>query len=236
MPRRPGGDKLHNKRKLDRKNDTKSTVPDIIIACEDSKSSPAYFKKIVDNLRDNRIITSDSFVIVKHKHTNPVGVLEDLIAYSDVNGKKYKDFDNKWIVIDRDKGGHTPKDFNEALLMAKNSNIEVAYSNDSFELWYLLHFNYINTPMTRVDILSKLIILLKELDPKEFSKLNKVNIKNEKYTNIIFDTLLDKQQKAITKATKLLKSYNPNHNPEKDNPSTTVHLLVEVLNKLHISK
>ena len=56
MGRRRGGDKIHNKNKELKKSDfrrttnDKTTLPDIIIACEDSVSSPTYFRMIVDNL------------------------------------------------------------------------------------------------------------------------------------------------------------------------------------------
>ena len=37
---------------------------------------------------------------------------------------------------------------------------------------------------------------------------------------------------AIKNAKKLLESYGENHNPEIDNPSTTIYKLVEILNNL----
>jgi hypothetical protein len=45
----------------------------------------------------------------------------------------------------------------------------------------------------------------------------------------MYDKILDKQKIAIKFAKKLRASYDP-HNPERDNPCTTVHLLVEALN------
>jgi hypothetical protein len=46
----------------------------------------------------------------------------------------------------------------------------------------------------------------------------------------MYEILKDKQPQAIETATKLLATYDP-HIPESDNPATTVHLLVEELNK-----
>jgi hypothetical protein len=242
---RRGGDKIHNRKKELEKNDfkrqtnDKETVPDIIIACEDSVSSPTYFQKIVDKLIKDKKITQDSFVIAKHSHTNPSGVLQDIKSYSK-NNKTYKDFKHKWIVIDRDKervngGGHKEEDFNNTLRNAKSKrkdlNIEVAYCNDSFEFWYLLHFTYRDTAILRDEIIEKVIKKLKNLEPKMFLNLNKNNIKQRRYTEMIFDILLDKQKEAFKNATKLLNTYI-NHNPEQDNPSTRVHILVEILNKL----
>lgn len=245
-------DKLHNRRKqalkaqdFKAKKKDKSKVPDIIISCEDSVSAPAYFRNIVKNLIKEKKITQDSFVIVPSEilsGTNPSKVLERLKKYEDRNGKTYKDFQHKWIVIDRDVervngGGHTTEDFNVAINNAKstkqNLNIEVAYSNDSFELWYLLHFDYITTGILRDDINTKLIKKLKEKNPYKFSKLNKKNIKQDNYVKYIFEELLEFQEDAIKNAERLLESYGNQHSPEKDNPSTTIHKLVVILKTLN---
>lgn len=244
---RRGGDKIFQRKKerekeaFTREIDTKTTVPDIIIACEDSVSSPTYFKSIVANLIKEKLITQDSFVIAKHKHTNPLGVLEDLKSHKDKNKKTYENFEHKWIVIDRDiervnGGGHTAEDFNSAIQAADSEEdekkVEVAYSNDAFELWYLLHFDAISTSFTRDEINKRLIKKLKTLDLKKFSKLDKDNIKTVHYTKLIFEATLDKQPDAMKNAESLLKSYGTTHNKEKDNPATTVHKLVEILNTI----
>ena len=246
MARRRGGDKIHNKKKELEKKDfkrqvnDKTTVPDIIIACEDSVSSPTYFRMIINELISKKVITQDSFVIAPHKHSNPMGVLQDLKNYKQ-DGKVYKDFEHKWIVIDRDSprvngGGHSKEDFNNSLKNAKskksNLNIEVAYANDSFELWYLLHFEYRNSAILRDEILKLVIQRLKDIDIHKFAKLNKDNIKQENYTKLIFDTLNPLQITAIKNAKKLLNSYGDSHNPESDNPSISIHRLVEILNNL----
>ena len=243
-----GSDKIHNRKKelkqkdFDRKKNNKNKVPDVILSCEDSVSAPTYFQRIIDNLIKEKKITQDSFIIVPHLDiTHPSGVLKKLKEYKDENGKTYKDFDHKWIIIDRDiervnGGGHKAEDFNLAINNAKskksNFNIEVAYANDSFELWYLLHFEYRNTAILRDEISTSLIKKLKTIDPHLFLKLNKKNIKDKNYTKHIFNTLLSLQNTAIKNAEKLLNSYSSSHNPEKDNPSTTVHKLVKILNNL----
>ena len=167
--------------------------------------------------------------------------LKNLKRYKNSYGKTYKDFDHKWIVIDRDiekvnGGGHTAEDFNNAITNATNRrgdlNIEVAYANDSFELWYLLHFEYRTTTIIRDEIVVQVIKKLKEREPHKFINLNRDNIKKDNYTKLIFETLLPLQSKAIENAKKLLESYGNNHNPEKDNPSTIVHKLIILLNNL----
>jgi hypothetical protein len=237
MGRRGSGDKIHQRRKQElekeafaRQKENKNKIADVIIACEDETSAPTYFRLFVAELIRDKIITQDSFVIADHGHTNPSGVLKDKCT----SGKTYKDFEHKWIAIDSDiervnGGGHTAQDFNDAMQKAKKLKVEVAHSNDSFELWYLLHFCYRDTPILRDEILDEVIAKLKAKNKHKFSKLNKDNIKETNYTKLIFEELVELQDDAVRNATKLLDSYGATHNPEEDNPSTTVHKLVEVL-------
>jgi len=104
----------------------------------------------------------------------------------------------------------------------------VAYANDSFELWYLLHFEYRTTAIMRDEIIKKVIFYLKNIDENIFRFLNEDNFKIEKYNKQIFKVLENLQLSAIKNAKKLLESYNP-HNPEKDNPSTNIYKLLETL-------
>lgn len=101
-------------------------------------------------------------------------------------------------------------------MTSKYQNIKIAYSNEAFELWYLLHFNYYDTKMSRTSYKKMLTSLLKE--------------KYKKNSVDMYEKLLDKQANAIRNAKKLLSAYS-SLNPEQDNPSTTVFILVEELNK-----
>ncbi len=224
--------KEQSRKDFNREIDNKSKKLDIIIACEDKVSAPCYLDTLFSQLKKDRKIASGSMIIAKHKHTDPSGVLKDLKTHNE-NGLTYKDFTHQWIVIDRDnqtanKKGHTPQNFNNALVAAKKEDIRVAYSNDCFELWYLLHFDYIITPMYRDKILSRLIDKLKQVDNSTFDKLTKDKIKSQSWTKKIYNELLDKQENAIQNAEKLMRSYK-HHNPGSDNPSTSMHLLVKLL-------
>lgn len=173
-------------------------------------------------------------VIAKHEHVNPKGVLKDLLNHKK-DDKTYKDFEHRWIVIDRDiarvnGGGHPKDDFLTALSEAKSKRVEVAYSNDCFEIWYLLHFVYRDTAISRDDVIKEVIKKLKDKNFETFSKLNKENIKTKEMTELIFNELLELQKTAIKNAKKLLENYADLHNPELDNPSTKVFELVEILN------
>ncbi|MBN1839923.1 MAG: RloB domain-containing protein [Campylobacterales bacterium] len=230
--------KEQTKQDLKRKSATKEKIPDIIIACEDEASAPTYFKMLVAQLKSSRKITPDSFVIANHTNTHPTGILEDLKSHKcRFSGKTYKDFRHKWIVIDRDKeringGGHSTEDFNNALMQTKRLKVEVAYANDAFELWYLLHFNYVDSAISRDDLLIKVIEKLQARNASKFVQLDKDTIKQADFTKLIFDELHALQETAIKNATRLMAFHGESHNPESDNPSIAIHKLVELLNSL----
>ena len=79
-----------------------------------------------------------------------------------------------------------------------------------------MHFEFLNTGIPRSDYIKKLKALLGH--------------KYKKNSETIYDELLNKQPTAIKNAATLLKQYYP-QNPVEDNPSTTVHLLVQELNR-----
>lgn len=125
-----------------------------------------------------------------------------------------EEYDQVWCVFDRDEW--TPEDFNTACKKAKEQGFEVAYSNEAFELWYVLHFVFLNTGISRKDYCKKLTTLLGH--------------EYEKNSETIYDQLFANQPTALKNAKKPLERYNPK-NPANDNPSKTVYKLVEELNK-----
>ena len=122
-------------------------------------------------------------------------------------------FDHLWIVFDKDD--FPDEHFNEAVFDAKRKNIEAAYSNESFELWLLLHFEFLNSAIGRnqyADKLNKYMGVYKKSEPDIYRKVSEAGNESE----------------AILRAKKLFDSYDHN-SPAKENPSTRVHLLIEAL-------
>jgi hypothetical protein len=206
-------------KKIERKEKTKKELERIILACEGTVTEKDYFESIFKELMDIKGISKTSLVIAKHAHTNPKGVLHDL----EMELEKDDEFEYKWIVIDRDEmrvngGGHSLEDFNAAISSAKAQGINVAYSNPSFEIWYLLHFEYRNTGIDRDEVIVK---LNRYID----------YVKNSKK---IFFEIKEKQIDAIGFSKRLEAEYRTGGrelNPAMDNPSSTVYQLVEQLNK-----
>ena len=180
-----------------------------LIVCEGEKTEPNYFRRFPV---DTNVIKLD----IKGEGKNTKSLVEKAIELK--NDSESDETDRFWCVFDRDKNPKNPNDaqnFNAAINNAKNNGIKVAYSNDAFELWYLLHFHYYNAAISRKDYQNMLTNLLGH--------------KYEKNSETIYDELKNQQQDAIKNAKRLLKEYD-RPNPETDNPSTTVHLLVEELN------
>jgi hypothetical protein len=174
--------------------------PRILIVCEGEKTEPAYF----DGFR----VPSVKIEIVG-LGKDPLTIVERANAL-----RRKDDYDQVWCVFDRDDV--ILERFNQALAMAKRYNIKVGYSNQAFELWYLLHFHYCDTAMVRSDYIGRLS-----------QELGSPYRKNDP---TLYGELLPKQADAIQNAERLLGQYLPK-NPANDNPSTTVHELVKVLNR-----
>ncbi len=185
-----------------RKVNTKEIKQRFLIVCEGAKTEPNYFR----SFRVPKVV-----IDIQGLGQNPTKLVQ---SAKELKSQGDDDYDQVWCVFDRDSW--TKQDFNSAISNAEKYGFEVAYSNEAFELWYVLHFEFLNTGIPREDYMKKLTFLLGK--------------KYQKNSGNIYDDLIDRQDTAIKNAKKLLKQYEP-QNPEQDNPSTTVHLLIEQLNK-----
>jgi len=173
--------------------------PRILIACEGGKTEPNYFRAFRPANIDVRGLGMNTFSLV----TEAIRIRDD-----DPYG-----FDQVWAVFDRDD--FPANDVNRAFDLAQHNNVNIAFSNEAFELWYVLHFDYMDAGIARhqyIEILKNRLGSYKKNDPTMYYQL------------------LNRQENAINNAIRLLGQYNP-VNPEQDNPSTTIHYLVIELNK-----
>jgi hypothetical protein len=198
MPRR----KINSRGYSPRKVDTREVKQRFLIVCEGEKTEPNYFRSF-------RVPKNVAEIDVQGVGENPSKLVNKAKEL-----KEQEEYDQVWCVFDRD--AWTPEDFNNAIKNATKQGFKVAYSNEAFELWYVLHFEFLNTAIPRSDYVKKLSFLL--------------NRKYQKNSETIYDELFRKQATAIKNAINLLNQYAPPI-PAKDNPSTTVHLLVQELNK-----
>ncbi len=124
-----------------------------------------------------------------------------------------------WCVFDKDDFPN--HNFDNAIQRAKSNDLKLAYSNEAFEIWFLLHFEFYNNPIPRQDYKEKLT-----------NKLGKEYLKND---IMLYKDLENKQEKAIKNAKQLfelqLLELHKGKSHAALNPVTTVFLLVEELNK-----
>jgi hypothetical protein len=172
-----------------------------LIVCEGEKTEPAYFQAFH--------IPSVVTVKVEGLAKAPLTLVEKAIELWDSTR-----YDQAWCVFDRDD---VPAErFNQALDLAQRQKIKVAYSNQAFELWFLLHFHYCDVAQARQDYCDRL--------SHELGRTYQKNDRN------LYQELLPWQDMAIRHAERLLAQYNP-PNPAADDPSTMVHELVQELNR-----
>jgi hypothetical protein len=98
--------------------------------------------------------------------------------------KKQEDYDQVWCVFDRDSW--TVEDFNNAILNCNAQGFKVAYSNEAFELWYVLHFEFLNTGIPRRDYLRKLTSLI----GREYRKIAKPYMMSYLRSNLLLLEML----------------------------------------------
>lgn len=112
-----------------------------LIVCEGTKTEPNYFQSFTSKQSGNTI-----FIETFGTATNTIQVVQKAI---DLRNNAAKDYDAVWAVFDKDN--FSAKDFNAAIQLAEREQIGCAWTNEAFELWYLLHFVNRTTPMSRKD-------------------------------------------------------------------------------------
>lgn len=203
-----------------REKNTKTKKKIFLIVCEGKKTEKHYFDALV----------AKSPSLVREVEVEGVGkgtmeVVKKAIALEE---KINKDFDQVWVVFDKDDFS----DFNEAIAFAEKQKVQnrkttykVAWSNESFELWYCLHFDYYNTAMPRQDYICHIENAIKKQKGQEKFKYDKAGIDMYELLNLYGD-----EAEAIKRAQKLRALYN-DENYAAHNPCTCVDLLVQELKK-----
>jgi hypothetical protein len=197
------------KRKVNysRRVNTRCLRDRILILCEGEKTEPNYFRKFPLNIELVEIH-------VEGTGANTLSLVEEAISRGQNAANDGRPYNQIWCVFDRDL--FPPGNFNSAFRVADENRIHIAYSNQSFELWYLLHYNFNDAAIDRKTYARRLTKWM--------------GSKYRKNDEGIYGLLEERQPAAIQNAKRLRDRYHP-CNPEKDDPSTTVHTLVETLNE-----
>jgi hypothetical protein len=159
------------------------------------------------------------------KGQSKLKLIESTISIIENSNTKH---DEVWCVFDMDvkQGEKEFSDFDNAITKGKSLGYKIAYSNDSFELWFYLHFNYTEQKNHRTfyyEFLGGQWNLNYEKDGKAYKFCQGIYSKLENDENA-------SQEKAIERAEKL---YNQQSDLSfhQQNPISLVYELVNYLNE-----
>lgn len=218
-----------------RKVSGRSKGKTFLIVCEGEETEPNYFKGFQQIAHTKRI------AFIKIKEGVGVGITVVKTAKQLKEQGNYAD-DEVWCVFDRDlkKENNNQQNFNQAIKSAIENKLNLAVSNDAFELWFLLHYEFYQSETHRSDYKTML------------SFKTRLGEKYEKNSETMYEKLKDKESNAINFAKKLWSSHcnlyeiddsDPNNLTVEQriiihniNPSTTVYQLVEKLNEVIFPK
>jgi len=117
--------RLRKKRNLNRSRASKQVLPIILIVCEGKNTEPSYF---------NQLKFKTARVEAVGEGYNTISLIDRAEFLS-----KQDTYDEVWCVFDKDD--FTNYNFNSAIYKAEGMGFKVAYSNQAFEYWLILHFN-----------------------------------------------------------------------------------------------
>jgi hypothetical protein len=189
----------------------------ILIVCEGENTEPSYFRQF-------RLSSAEIMSL-------GIGASTLQVVNRANNERQKRKYDQVWVVFDKDD--FPAKDFNAAIELAEKLGFGVAYSNQAFEYWLILHFeDHQGNGLHRDFYNEKLNFYLQKLKIKYDGKGTKI-IKND-----LFDALLQNDpnnnvtrvQNAINRASKRYNELD-HRSPALEESSTTVFRLVEEIMK-----
>lgn len=188
-----------------------------LIVCEGTKTEPFYFEALIKN----HFSTVREVTIEGEGMSTTALVDETMKIKKDLERKNAMTFDRVWVVFDKDDFG----DFNEAIEKARKFGFQSAWTNEAFELWYYLHFEYLDTGIGRAEYIDKL--------QKAFrNRMGDENFKYEKRNPEIYKLLQQYGKEDLAKRfAERLRSLFAGTNYVTHKPCTMIDKLVDELEK-----
>lgn len=195
-----------------------------LIVCEGEKTEPYYFEGFKNDLPKG--VLESVTIDITGTGKNTLSLIEEVMTQRDVReqatGRRY---DQVWAVFDRDN--FPAQNFNNAIFKARQLRPEIycAWSNEAFELWYLLHFDFFQNAMSRMEYQVKLEAAIKQ----RMGQVYKYNKRDPGLYRIL--KRYGSVEQAIVRAKRLHDQYH-SENFAEHNPCSLVYLLVAELRKL----
>lgn len=199
-----------------RKIATRDKIVRFLIVCEGERTEPNYFRELVKDkyseVRSEEIVGEGCSTCALVKKAEEIR--------DKLERQRQLRFDRIWVVFDKDDFG----DFNEAIELSSRKGYLAAWSNEAFELWYLLHFMYLSSAISRMDYIKKLEVeIRKQPDYGNFKYK-----KNDSGMYALLSKIGDEAQ-AKKRAQKLRQLFEGSNNYRIHKPCTNVDILVEEL-------
>ena len=162
--------------------------PKIYVFINGEKAEYQYFSDFKDYLGQDAsgVVKINSKCVGK----DPATLITRAITHK--NDLETKDNDQIWCVFDIDDfvdGLKKEKNFNQAINLAKTHGIKLAWSNECFELWLLLHFQAVSSQINR-----------NEYDQKLENHFTKINFNYQKNIEGVFENIFNRLSTAINNA------------------------------------
>ena len=187
-----------------------------LIVTEGTDTEPAYFGAMRDII--NRAYPDRIQLNIHGAGDNTLNLFQKARQLTAASANGYK---HVWIVYDTDD---FPADHIDSVLQScdTDSNDETTFhaiwSNQCIELWFLLHFSYMQSDIHREEYWPKLTECLKQIGAGEYEKNRKD----------MYEILHPYMEYAIGNA-KRLNASNEGKLPSKAAPGTKVYELIEIL-------
>lgn len=191
--------------------------PTILIVCEGENTEPSYF---------NQFRLSSAIIKSIGEGYNTVSLVNRAKQLASEG-----QYEQVWCVFDKDDFNNV--DFNNAIDIAIGFGFGIAYSNQAFEYWIILHFDdHQGGGMHRDDYNKKINNLLSPFRLKYDGKGSKVITEEifELLEGIDNKTKKERRSLAIERARRNYDQFD-HSNPAQEESSTTVYKLVEELIK-----
>lgn len=208
-----------------RKKDVRNKRKYYLIVCEGEATEPNYFEGLKQDLPKG-VLTAHR-IDIEGTGRNTQSLVDEALRLQKVYEQDYgRSIDRLWVVFDRDS--FSANDFNSAIQRCRNNKPEIgcAWSNEAFELWYLLHFHYYNHAMSRRDYQDAIEANLKPVLGNDYRyRKNSIEMYGvlKEYGSI--DT-------AVANANRLIENFEGQDDYANHNSCTTVHNLVKELHSL----
>lgn len=191
-----------------------------LFVCEGTKTEPNYLNSLIEFANK---ISDQSPIIPKiegvgRNTKSLVECVEDFYEYVDkfFSLKKGIPYAKTFVLFDRDS--FKANQFNSAINMAESRGYIPIWSNECFELWYILHYQFLDCDIGREAYFDK----LKDLIGKEYDKADDI-------FSLINSP--ERMKKAIENAKKLEKCFKKGTTPYKRVPCTKMYLLIDEIQK-----